>query len=350
MDVGDAGLAERPQVAHAGAFGVGEREVLAAIHLRHAGVADREIAHVQFVDRHVGVRRQRGRTHGAFPPGRLQGCVVEVCDVTARRIRGEADRIRIGHPVADDADAGHEHIDQVGVVTATQVSRQPLQPDAGAVVARHRHNFSRRGLTVRVKAGTHVDCGRCPQAKPGCAVAGGGAQRRAVAVGRRVEIIQRARCLQVGGIQHAALRILLDQQHLSGQQLPYGGACRFRHSEIGTCRDEPEALRDASGRAVRADQRNRMLRAIDGPALLGAQAGGGGCNQAISRISRLLRPAHMRRVQPIGTRVGRPVLGGLQGGRGDTVAVQTGRLQGRGEQHRHGQPQATRQLHQSSVA
>ena len=44
---GDAGLGQRAQVAHAVRAEVGEREVLAAMRRRHAGVADREIAAVQ---------------------------------------------------------------------------------------------------------------------------------------------------------------------------------------------------------------------------------------------------------------------------------------------------------------
>ena len=96
----DAGLGELLELGAARRV-TGEGAVGAALGLRYGLVADREVAHVQLVDRTVDRALDDGR--GRLGPllGRDRR-VVEVDDHRARRVRGECDRVRVGDRVCLD--------------------------------------------------------------------------------------------------------------------------------------------------------------------------------------------------------------------------------------------------------
>ena len=249
VDVGDARFAQGAQVAHAVAVGIGEGEVLAAMRDGHGGIVHREIAHVQFVECHVGVRRQRGWSRRIVPADRLQCGIIEIGDVAARRIGGEAGRVRIGDAIADDAGAGHEDVDQIGVIAATQVVRQEAHPCAIALLDVQRDLFTCLAVAIIVEADGDRDCGRCPDRECGFAVEHVRTERHRLR--RPVQNIQRTRRLQVGRIDHIALRVLADQHHLRAQQVAERAPCRLRNQQCRAVAGERETSFNPIGHAIR---------------------------------------------------------------------------------------------------
>ena len=138
MHVGHAGSGKAAQVLHASALAFGECQVLATVARADAGIPDREVAHVQLVDRHVGGRDHSIRPRANVPAGGLQCTRVQVGDEAALRIGGQGQRVRIGDAVAHDAHAAHEHLDPVAVVAAARRTAARVRPDAGARIEAHR--------------------------------------------------------------------------------------------------------------------------------------------------------------------------------------------------------------------
>ena len=226
VHVAQAGLGQCAQMAHAVAVGLGEGQVLAALGRRHAGVADREVAHLQLVDRHLGHAAQRGRP-GCVGPAGGQGCgVVERADPGPLRVQAQADGVGVGHTLAHQALAGHQHVDQVAVAAATQVGRRAAVPDATDLVTLQRPHGVGVGAVVGMQAHRHLPRGGCPQRKAGLALrrrCAAWAQRQAqrwqraqaLVPGRRVKLVQRRRVLHPRGLAHGAAAVLAHQQQLT---------------------------------------------------------------------------------------------------------------------------------------
>ena len=86
-----------------------EREVRAPVLGAHRRVVDREVAHVQLVDRRVDVLGQRGRLGGA--PGRRLVCrVLQVHGDRPGRVQGQRDGVGVRHRGRLDL-AGRRHVD-----------------------------------------------------------------------------------------------------------------------------------------------------------------------------------------------------------------------------------------------
>ena len=71
VHIGHAGVGQRLQVLHAARAGIGKGEVFAAMCGRNRVVVDREVAHVQLVDHHVGLRGDPAGAFAASQPGGL---------------------------------------------------------------------------------------------------------------------------------------------------------------------------------------------------------------------------------------------------------------------------------------
>ena len=149
-------------MAHAVGIRLGEREVLAAIRHTHRGIADREIADMQFVDGHIGLRGDLLWKRGLFPALRLERRRAQVDYVAAQGVHGQADRIGIGHPVAHHAHARHEDLDQIGVVMPGQIFFERGGPDAGAVVAMHVLSRDGPAITIGMQAQGNRSRRGCP--------------------------------------------------------------------------------------------------------------------------------------------------------------------------------------------
>ena len=162
MHIGHAGVGHRLQMTHAGGILRSEAKILAARCWRHRGIAEREIAHVQFVDRHVRVRRQRRGARGDIPTVGLRGWMIEIEHHAALGIGGERNRIRIGDAVADDADAGGVDVDEVGVGLAVQHAGEIQCPHAGRIVAPCGEYVRARGRCVCERADRNRARGRRP--------------------------------------------------------------------------------------------------------------------------------------------------------------------------------------------
>ena len=154
-------------MAHAVGIRLGEREVLAAIRHTHRGIADRKIADMQFVDGHVGLRGDLLRERGLFPALRFECRRAQIGYVAAQGIRGQADRIRVCHPVAHHARARHEDLHQIGVVIPGQILLERRRPDAGVVVVLHGFTQNRPAATTSMQAQGNRPCGGRPQLEIG---------------------------------------------------------------------------------------------------------------------------------------------------------------------------------------
>nr|GEU28482.1 hypothetical protein [Tanacetum cinerariifolium] len=304
VHVRHAGAAERRQVAHAVGVGLCEGCVLAAMGGGDGAVVDGKIAHVQLVDRHVRLRGHAFRYRRAVPAGRFQVGGIQVGDVAAPRIGGEADRIRIGDQVAHQACRGRDHIHHVLVVAAREFALQLRGPDAGGGVARHGRDGGRFCSAAFVGAHRHAQV------------------RRLLRAG--VQVVQRAGQLHAGGVQHRAVRRFAHQQHLAGEQTGNARGVRRRHRQQGTGADELEALGQRGGhRGSGRRQRQRAIGAGHATAWRCAQLRGGGViefeDARGGRIGRSARPLDQPAIEPVraGVRGGRC----LQDGGERTVAV-----------------------------
>ena len=118
------------QLLHPDAAGVRERQVAATVGRRHGLVADREVAHVQLVDRRVLGLGQR-RLGQAAPAGGPQRRIGEVDDDGARRVGRERQRVRVGDGVRHDLVLGrHVDVDVEQVAGPLPVGRAGHGPHA----------------------------------------------------------------------------------------------------------------------------------------------------------------------------------------------------------------------------
>ena len=270
---------------------------------RHAGVAEGKVAHVQLVDRHVGLRAHAVRARCRVPAFGFQRGRIEVGHVTAPRVGGQADRIRIGHPVAHDAQPAHVHVHQVGVVAAGQVVGRAPRPGTGVRVAHQVVYRLRRRVAAAVQADRHRLRGGRPQAEGRRPAGDARAQVRQPGRGG-IQVVQCAGELQGGAVQHAAGRVLLHQQHLPTQ--PVRKALRVRRTdhEIGAGRHEAETFGQRGWqRRGRTRQRHVTIGTGDLAAARGDQRGVFGVMQPVAAIGRLAWPAQGTAVEPVGGRL-----------------------------------------------
>ncbi len=303
VHVGQAGLRQRAQVLHAVRVRLGEGGVLAALGLRHGLVDQREVAHVQLVDDHVGRGLHRGRRTGVVPAARLEVRRIEVGDVAALRIGVQADRVRIGDQVAHQAGAGHDDVDRVFVIGARQVARQAGRPGAGLLVELHRVHGARPGRRAVVGADRHLARGRRPQLETGLVRGWRGAEV-GDGFGGGVQVVERAGRLDAGGGDHHAARVFLHQHQLFAVEKGQARQVAVRHAQGRAGGDPLEALacglRDGGGRDVELD---RTGGAGHLAADLGLDRCGRGVVQAIGAVSGGAGPAHQALVEPDGARV-----------------------------------------------
>ena len=240
VHVRQAGAGQRCQMPQAGAARVGKGRVLPAQGLGQAGIVGREIAHMQLVDHRIGGAAQRRRAQRLGPAGRLQRRRVEPADPAAARIRPQADRVRVGHALAQQALAGHPDIDQVVEVLAAQIARQVGRPGAGGRISPQRLSGQRRAVVALVAAQPHLPGGGRPQGQAGAGQQtplarrdlhtqryslGAGIQvaRRDLhtqrySLGAGIQIVQGARILQTRALHDAAGGILQHQPQFTPVQ------------------------------------------------------------------------------------------------------------------------------------
>jgi hypothetical protein len=301
VDIGHAGTGQRTQVAHAIGVVIGEGEVFAAVLGRNAGVADREIAQVQLVDLHVGRGGDRGRAAIGIPAIGLDVHRIERADPAAPRIGIEAQAVGIGDPVAHDADAAHEDIDQVGVVIVRVIALQACRPDSTCRIALQRLQRSRIGLVMQAQRDL-PRAGR-PQREAGRVRGHGDAER--LAFGRfGIPRVERGGDLHMGGIDQAILRIDLGEHQLPAQEfiqfgLPIAGQLQFNAgTEIAV------AFRGLLGQGTTGDlEIEHAVGAFDWLPVVDPHAGIGRGIQAIAALRRFARPAQAPRIEPGRARV-----------------------------------------------
>ena len=308
VHVGHAGARQCAQMAHAGAFVLCEGEVFAAMPRRHGGVADREVAHVQFVDRHVflradGVRRARMAPALRHQPGR-----VEVGDVAASRIRVEAERVGVGDEVAHHADAAHEDFDGIAVMAAMVFAANIRRPDAGRGIQAHRM-FTASAVPAmpaarRIQAQRHLARGRRPQPEARAAACDAHAE---IVDGLRggIAFVEEARRLRRGRREHATRGVFLHQQQLMGHQRIQSRHVR-RFDRQPHARLQPaEPFGDRIGHIAADAQRQCAIRTVHRFATRGD-------DPAIRRVIQLER-ARAIRARPLQAIAAQPERAGIRG-------------------------------------
>ncbi len=210
----EAGPGEVAQLAHAGAVAVGEGQVGAALRGGDGVVGDGEVPHVQLVDRGV-LRLGQRRLAQPVPALGLQGGPVQVDEHGARGVRGEAQRVRVGHHVGDHlVECRHVDGDLVGVAGVAPAAVAPRVPDAVAV-AGHR-DPALRGRARRVEQQGDVPRGRRPQRQRRPAVVPERSQARRSGAG--VEVVEHAGDLHPGGVGQPPVRVVGGHRELAGEQ------------------------------------------------------------------------------------------------------------------------------------
>ena len=137
VHVGHAGLGQRLQMPATLRIRQCEGAVLAAHRFGHGQIIDRKIADMQFVYHHVGLRQAGMRRARLIPAVWLERRRIGIGDIASLRVGVQADRIRIGHAIAYQADTRYHHVHQILVVLAGQVARHRVSPDAGAGIGLH---------------------------------------------------------------------------------------------------------------------------------------------------------------------------------------------------------------------
>ena len=316
VHVGQASLRQRLQVLHAAAVGFGEGQVLAAVGRADAGVADGEVAHVQFVDHQVGGRWHTFWCGLLVPAGWAQGRRVQTADPGAARVGVQAQRIGVGDAVAHPSNPPHKHIDQVGVGVAAEVARRTGGPGPGAVVAPQRQQPAGLLAGGLVQAQPDALRGGCPQLEAGALSGGFGAQVRQ-ALGLGVQVVQQPGLLQRRSAQHAPLLVFLHQHPLAGQPVGQPGLVCGSQRQRGATGDPLETLlqRVGQGSGVR-HQRDGAVKALRH--LTGRRADLTGCGMQKAKPPRWLGvgPTNEPAAQPDRLGLGRQCRwgGGLQDG------------------------------------
>ena len=85
-------------MAHAVRVGVGERFERPPFLFGHGFVKGAEVAHVDFVDGNV-LRADQGRFRQSLPTGRLPIGVIQIENLAARAVHGQADGVGVGDDV-----------------------------------------------------------------------------------------------------------------------------------------------------------------------------------------------------------------------------------------------------------
>ncbi len=277
----DAGLGELREllcsrrVASEGAIG-------AALRLWHGLVGDREVAHVQFVDRAVdrALDDRRGRL------GPLLGCegrVVEVDDDRARRVRGEGDRVRVGHGVRLDGARGRcVDLERPAVLAVRVDDVVADRPRAVGLVERRRDHRGLAGRPGRPHFERDVARGGRPQAQ-GRLVARPVDAEGHGCHGVGVEVVEHSGQLHAGeggelvagALRH---RELLGEELLHRGAVDAGGMQREEALELRELRElllgEPGRIElqlhrfAATGDGAVGDRQRRGIRVLDRPTRL----------------------------------------------------------------------------------
>ena len=205
-----------------------EGAALAAVGQRHAGVVDREVAHMQFVDRHVGLCGD-ARRGVLLPARRLQAAVVEIGDVAAPLNRRQADReygsvTRLRTRPASRARTRRRRSGSTAID-----ARFARAPDARCRARSASLCASRAAPSPRSRTRTAARAGRSAPTALNCAVELFDAHAE-LALARRAgeHRIQRAGQLRGGGVLHAPGIVLLHQHELRGDQHTRAAAARRR--------------------------------------------------------------------------------------------------------------------------
>ena len=157
----DAGLRELLQLRRARRV-AREGAVGAPLLGRHGLVADREVAHVQLVDRPVDRALHDGRGR-LGPLLGLQRVVVEVHDHGASRVRRECDRVRVGDRVDLDLARGRrEDLDRPAVLVADRGAVDAPRAVGRVEVGRHERRVARCARLPDLER--HRPRGRRPEA------------------------------------------------------------------------------------------------------------------------------------------------------------------------------------------
>ncbi len=215
------GAGEAAQVAHAGAARVREGEVGAAMRGRDRLVRDREVADVELVDGRVLGLGER-RLGEPVPASRRERARAQVDQDGAPGVRGQRQRVRVGHHVGHDlVERRHVDLHLVGVGRVAPGAAALRAPDA-VVAAPHRD-----AALEPVERDQQADVlrGRRPHGEPGPAPAEGRAEPRVGGIG--VELVEHAGDLHPGRPHERALGVVGGHHELAGEQLagaPAGGA------------------------------------------------------------------------------------------------------------------------------
>jgi hypothetical protein len=299
---------------------------------RHGGVVAREVAHVQFVDGHVGLRLDGVGCAVRVPAARLEGRGVEVGDVAALRVGGEADRVRVGDEVAHQARAWGHDIDRVSVVAAREVGGHAGAPRAGARVEGERVDGAGAAAAAVVDADGHVLRARRPQPEAGALVCRRRAEVGQVARGG-VQVVEGAGRLQACRLDDGAVGGFLHEHELLTVQLTNARQVGILHGQHGPGADVLEALRRRRRhRAGKYKQVERSRCALHPGAVCGGDRTGRRMIEAEAALAGRAGPFRQPPVEPDGARF--ELLGGGVQDRREGRAVaglqRNGRVRGTG--------------------
>jgi hypothetical protein len=280
---------EVAQVTHAVAVPVGERQVGAAVRRGDRLVGDREVAHVQLVDRGV-LRLAQGRLAQPRPAVRLQRPRLEVGEDRARGVRGERDRVRVGDRVGHDlVERGHVDLHLVAVRRVAPGRIAGRTPDA-VVAAVHGDTRGRVQQDVDALGRRRPDRERRSPTPPHRS------QRRAGGI--RVERVEHAGDLDARALNQRAGGVEGRDHELAGEQARSLRARSVRDLE----RREGSQMRELGTHARRQAggvERQRDRRAAGDRSVLHAEAAAGGVVETERRRAGGRPPGDDAGAQPV---------------------------------------------------
>ena len=210
VHVREARACQRAQVLDTVTAVEGEGEVLAHQVVRHGGVGRREVPHVQFVDDDVD-RVVHGRLDQVIPPWGREQRIVQVDELAARGVLGQARRVRVGDEVGDDAAGGRrEDLDLEQVVLEGPLRRAGDAPHAAGVVPRHRQALDGVGGGIGEPKEVDAAGGGRPYRYGRNAVSPVHAERR-VERRAREDVVEHSSDLQAGGVHHLTVHQTRDR-------------------------------------------------------------------------------------------------------------------------------------------
>ena len=247
-----AGSSELAQVPHPVALPVGERQVGPPVRGGNGFVVDREVAHMQLIDRGV-LRLGQRRLGEPVPAGRLQRPVVEVGQHRALGVGGQGDRVRVGHPVHHHSSGGGRVDRDLEQVAGVAPAGQPSNAPHPVGVPPHRDPPLRRG-TGRVQQQRDALRGGSPHRQRRPAPTPGRAE--AALLRPAVDVVQDAGQLDSGRGHQPAVRVERRDGDLTGQDRLNTAPHTGRHSKhlIG---GQVRELPSHRGRQPRGDQLQR---------------------------------------------------------------------------------------------